>query len=161
VRIVLDTNVFISGVFFGGLPFQILRAWRNGKVTLALSIEILEEYQRVGRTLAKKFPGVDLDTILDLLAVSAELVSAPDLPEPVCEDPEDDLRCRRCGAEMRLIAFITDFRQTSRILEHIGEQTIRPPPLTAKTSPPGLSRPEFVDYIPDVNVYVQDPIYPD
>jgi len=62
---------------------------------------------------------------------------------------------------MRLIAFITDFRQTSRILEHIGEQTIRPPPLTAKTSPPGLSRAEAVDYIPDVDAYVQDPIYPD
>ena len=90
MRIVLDTNVFISGVFFGGLPFQILKAWQDGKVNLVLSIEILEEYQRVGRTLAKKFPGVDLDPILDLLAVSAELVSAPDLPEPVCEDPEDD-----------------------------------------------------------------------
>ena len=73
----------------------------------------------------------------------------------------DPLRCRRCGAEMRLIAFITDFRQTSRILEHIGEQTIRPPPLTTKTSPAGLSRPEAVDYIPDVDAYVQDPIYPD
>jgi hypothetical protein len=73
----------------------------------------------------------------------------------------DPLRCRRCGAEMRLIAFITDFRQTSRILEHIGEQTIRPPPLAAKTSPPGRSRTEAVDYIPDVDLYVQDPIYPD
>jgi hypothetical protein len=73
----------------------------------------------------------------------------------------DPLRCRKYGAEMRIIAFITDFRQTSRILEHMGEQTIRPPPLTAKTSPPGLSRVEAVDYIPDVDAYVQDPIYPD
>lgn len=50
----------------------------------------------------------------------------------------DPRRCRRCGAQMRLTAFITDFRQTSRILEHIGEQTIRPPPLTTKTSPRAL-----------------------
>ena len=62
---------------------------------------------------------------------------------------------------MRLIAFITDFRQTSRILEHIGEQTIRPPPLTTKTSPPALSQAGAVEYIPDVDAYVQDPIYPD
>jgi hypothetical protein len=73
----------------------------------------------------------------------------------------DPLRCGNCGRQMRIIAFVTDFRQISRILEHIGEQTIRPPPLTAKTSPPGLSRPEAVDYIPDVDAYVQDPIYPD
>ena len=39
----------------------------------------------------------------------------------------DPLRCRNCGRQMRIIAFITDFRQISRILEHIGEQTIRPP----------------------------------
>jgi len=73
----------------------------------------------------------------------------------------DPLHCRRCGAEMRIIAFVTDFRQVSRILEHIGEQTIRLPPLTAKTSPPRLSQAEAVDYIPDVDAYVQDPIYPD
>jgi hypothetical protein len=73
----------------------------------------------------------------------------------------DPLRCRKCGAEMRIIAFVTDFHQVQRILEHIGERTIRPPPLTANTSPPGLSRTEAVDYIPDVDAYVQDPIYPD
>jgi predicted nucleic acid-binding protein len=27
MRVVLDTNVFISGVFFGGPPHQILKAW--------------------------------------------------------------------------------------------------------------------------------------
>jgi hypothetical protein len=35
------------------------------------------------------------------------------------------------------------------------------PALTAKTSPPALSQTEAVDYIPDVDLYVQDPIYPD
>ena len=73
----------------------------------------------------------------------------------------DPLRCGNCGAEMRIIAFITDLWQTRRILEPIGEQTIRPPPLRPKTSPPGLSRAEVVDYIPDVDAYVQNPIYPD
>ena len=73
----------------------------------------------------------------------------------------DPLRCRNCGRQMRIIAFVTDFRQVNKILEHTGEQTIRPPPLTAKTSPPGVSRAEAVDYIPDVDAYVQDPIYPD
>jgi hypothetical protein len=62
---------------------------------------------------------------------------------------------------MRIIAFVTDFRQVSRILEHIGERTIRSPTLMAKTSPPGLPWAQAVDYIPDVDAYVQDPIYPD
>jgi predicted nucleic acid-binding protein len=37
VKIVLDTNVFVSGVFFSGPPHQILQAWRGGKVQLAIA----------------------------------------------------------------------------------------------------------------------------
>ena len=29
VKVVLDTNVFVSGVFFSGSPFEILSAWRD------------------------------------------------------------------------------------------------------------------------------------
>jgi len=73
----------------------------------------------------------------------------------------DPLLCRKCGAEMRLIAFVTDFHQVQKILEHIGEQTIRPPPLEPKISTHDLSQVEPVDDIPDLDVYVQDPICPD
>jgi len=34
MRIILDTNVFISGIFFTGPPSHILKAWRDGKVQL-------------------------------------------------------------------------------------------------------------------------------
>jgi putative PIN family toxin of toxin-antitoxin system len=90
VKIILDTNVFISGVFFTGVPYQILRAWREGKVQLVISQEMLEEYQRVGKTLAQQFPGIELGPILELLTVKAELIVAPGLPQPVCDDPDDD-----------------------------------------------------------------------
>ena len=43
MKVVLDTNVFVSGVFFGGPPLKILEAWRDGKVQLLLSPAILEE----------------------------------------------------------------------------------------------------------------------
>jgi putative PIN family toxin of toxin-antitoxin system len=52
VKVVLDTNVFVSGVFFGGVPGRILEAWRDGALTLLVSVAILDEYRRVGRLLA-------------------------------------------------------------------------------------------------------------
>jgi len=99
VRIVLDTNVLVSAVFFGGVPGRILEAWRDGTVRLVLSAEILDEYQRVGRILASGFPGVDIDPFLSLLAVEAEVVEAPPLPAPVSSDPDDDkfLACAIAG----------------------------------------------------------------
>lgn len=51
MRVILDTNVFISGVFFGGPPSRILEGWHDGRVTLVLSPEILDEYQRVAAEL--------------------------------------------------------------------------------------------------------------
>lgn len=90
MRIIVDTNVFVSGIFFGGVPGRILDAWRDARVRLVLSAEILEEYQRVGQELATQYPGVDLQPFLGLLTVEAEFVEAPDLPEAVSADPDDD-----------------------------------------------------------------------
>lgn len=90
MRIVLDTNVFVSGIFFTGPPSQILKAWRDGKVQLLVSSSILEEYHRVGIELASQFQDVDLNPFLDLLTVQAEIILAPTLPPIIHEDPSDD-----------------------------------------------------------------------
>jgi putative PIN family toxin of toxin-antitoxin system len=65
VKVVLDTNVFVSGVFFNGPPFEILQAWRDGKIQLELSFEILEEYRQVGEILAKDHPAIDIQPIFN------------------------------------------------------------------------------------------------
>jgi len=90
VKVVLDTNVFISGVFFSGPPYRILKAWRDGKIQIVVSPDILEEYQHVGETHANQFPEIDLHPILDLLTLNAEIVPSERLAEPVCRDPDDD-----------------------------------------------------------------------
>jgi putative PIN family toxin of toxin-antitoxin system len=57
---------------------------------LAISPEILGEYRRVGEILAEQFPAIDLRPILDLVAANAEIFPVQGLPEPVCDDPDDD-----------------------------------------------------------------------
>jgi len=106
VKIILDTNVFISGVFFSGPPYQILKAWRDDKIQLVISQEILEEYNRVGKSLAEQFPGIDLNPILDLLTVKAQLTMAPSLPDHVCDDPDDDkfLACAIAGKSKLIVS---------------------------------------------------------
>ena len=90
MRVILDTNVFVSGAFFGGIPARILGAWRDARVQLVLSAEIFEEYRRVGQILEDRYPGVDPEPLLALLAVHVEFVEAPALIEPVSADPDDD-----------------------------------------------------------------------
>jgi putative PIN family toxin of toxin-antitoxin system len=89
MRVILDTNVILSAIFFGGIPGRILNATRDGELTIVLSLEILDEYRATAERLAKKFD-VEYEEILDWIAVHSEMVAAPELSEPVCADPDDD-----------------------------------------------------------------------
>ena len=50
IRIVLDTNVFVSS-FFGDNPRKIVDLWNSGEVILCLSRPIIAEYVEVLRRL--------------------------------------------------------------------------------------------------------------
>jgi putative PIN family toxin of toxin-antitoxin system len=125
VRIVLDTNVFVSGVFFDGPSYQILKTWRDGNVQMVISQEILEEYQRVGETLADQFPGVDLGPILQLLTLKAELTQAPSLPEPVCDDPDDD-KFLACALASNSEMIISGDKHLLKVSGYCGINVLRP-----------------------------------
>ena len=97
MRIVLDTNVFVSGVFFGGQPGKILSLWRDGKVKLVLSPDILEEYIEVLHRLEKLYPPVEVQPIINLILAGSEIITAAPLDEPVAIGPDDDkfIACAR------------------------------------------------------------------
>ena len=46
IRVVIDTNVFVSS-FFGGKPRKIIELWKNGTILLCLSAKIVDEYTDV------------------------------------------------------------------------------------------------------------------
>jgi len=50
MRVVVDTNVFVSS-FFGGIPRKIVDLWKKGQIILCLSKPIVEEYVEVLRRL--------------------------------------------------------------------------------------------------------------
>jgi uncharacterized protein len=90
LKVVIDTNVFVSGIFFNGPPYQVLKAWRDSKIELIVSLDILDEYRRVAEILAEEHPTINLAPILGLVIQNAVIYSAPKLSDAVCEDPDDD-----------------------------------------------------------------------
>ena len=90
MKVVIDTNVFVSGVFFKGPPYEILKAWRAGRFELVISQEIFAEYQRVGDDLLQDYPSVELQPALNFIKQNIELVNAKPFAESVCSDPDDD-----------------------------------------------------------------------
>jgi putative PIN family toxin of toxin-antitoxin system len=90
VKIVLDTNVLVSGIFFSGPPAQILRAFGQSKLRLIVTPDILEEYNRVAAELHEHYPGIETSRILELIVIGSEICVPAELEHPICTDPNDD-----------------------------------------------------------------------
>jgi putative PIN family toxin of toxin-antitoxin system len=125
LRVVVDTNVLISGVFFGGWPYRVLEAWRDGRVELVVSQGVLEEYWAVARRLSEEFPGVDAEPFLEMVSARARVVEAAELPAPVCTDREDDkfLACALAGGA-RVI--VSGDRELQRVSGYRGIEVLSP-----------------------------------
>ena len=77
MRVVLDTNVLLSGLAYpNSIPGKILAAWRFGSLEVVLSTFILEELRRVLPRLAHRhgLNAQQIDDLIDILSVKAEIV---------------------------------------------------------------------------------------
>lgn len=90
MKVVIDTNVFISGIFWSGPPADILKAWYRKAFILCFTPSIRDEYSRVAYGLAKKYSDIDVAPYLELIPTYSEMVADRKLPEPVSRDPDDD-----------------------------------------------------------------------
>lgn len=101
MKVVLYTNVLISGIFFGGLPRAVLDRWAEERFQLQVSPLILDEYVRTCERLSESHPGLDFQPILASIIGHGKLV--PDFTSSVSitADPDDDkfmLCARDAGA---------------------------------------------------------------
>lgn len=88
MRAVLDTNVLLSAILFGGVPRRLLQAVIDGRLRLVTSRHLLDEFEEI---LEEKFgfakaAAVETRSELEVLA---EVVEPEDVPK-VCRDPDDD-----------------------------------------------------------------------
>lgn len=91
MKVILDTNVLASGIFFeSGLPGKIVIAFIEDKFELVISPEILDEYVEIVTKLQADSPKLDIDKFLDKIFRLATMCIAEKLSEPVSQDPDDD-----------------------------------------------------------------------
>jgi putative PIN family toxin of toxin-antitoxin system len=92
LRVVVDTNVLLSGIAFpGSIPGKIIAAWRHGSVEVLLSEFILDELRRVLPRLAHRhgLSAAEIDDLADILAIQAELVAPLPATDPALRDAND------------------------------------------------------------------------
>ena len=57
MKIVIDTNVLISGVFFGGFPRKVLSSVVEKRITACATTEIIDEYEEIIQEMVERKQG--------------------------------------------------------------------------------------------------------
>lgn len=90
MKVVLDTNVLVSGIFFGGAPRQILDAWVEGRFELFLTPLIFDEYLQTCGRLATSHPNLEYQAVLATIVGHGTLIADLAASDPITADPDDD-----------------------------------------------------------------------
>lgn len=90
MKVVLDTNVVVSGIFFGGVPRAVLEAWADGLFEWFLSPSIFDEYVRTCDRLRAAHPTLEFQGLLTSIVGHGTLVPDVEAKEPITADPDDD-----------------------------------------------------------------------
>ena len=85
----LDTNVWLSALVFGGKPRQIVALFARGFVSVVVSEEILTEMRRNVRRAFPDFSD-DLARMEALIEQDAEMAQLGTVTIAVCRDPNDN-----------------------------------------------------------------------
>ena len=92
LRVVLDTNVLLSGIAYpASVPGKILAAWRHGSINVLLSPYILDELRRVLPRLAHRhgLTSAEIEDLVDVLSIQAEVIEPLPGAEPDLRDVGD------------------------------------------------------------------------
>jgi putative PIN family toxin of toxin-antitoxin system len=90
VKVILDTNVLLSGLFFGGIPLKVIETCFDGTARMVVSPEIIEEYKEAGSHLQKTHKLPSFNKTLGLLIQRATIVYTKPLEQQICRDSDDD-----------------------------------------------------------------------
>jgi len=124
IKIVLDTNVFISALFWRGTPYQIFKRILEGAFLNFTSPQILEELKR--RLLDKfKLPSEKVKEFLEIIVFNSQIVSPKKKLNIVKKDPSDN-KIIECALEAKASFIISGDEHLLEIKESQGIKIISP-----------------------------------
>ena len=125
MKVVIDTNVFVSS-FFGGNPRKIIDLWKKGDINLCLSKDILDEYIEVLHRIGLKDEN-EIEELLSLFAKGFDILFTTKTPKirVVKDDPDDD-KFIECAVALKAEIVITGDKVLRAMGEYAGVKILTP-----------------------------------
>ena len=125
MKVVVDTNIFVSS-FFGGNPRKIIDLWKRDEISLCLSKDILDEYvdvlQRIGLGDER-----EIEELLSFFAKGMNIIFTTKTPKikAVKDDPDDD-KFIECAIALEAEVIITGDKALKKIGKYMGIRILTP-----------------------------------
>lgn len=122
MRIVLDTNVIASAIFFGGKPKEVVDLLMNDKIDCFATVEIIEEYMETVEYLREKYsknaprlPLFDIESKITLIESKSKL--------NVCRDPDDN-KFIECALDAKCYYIVSGDKDLLDVKKHKSVQIV-------------------------------------
>jgi len=100
IRAVIDTNVIVSAILFGGIPGKLISLWKSGRITPLASKDMIDEYIKVLAYPKFKLSENEINYIFyNEILPYFEVVTPKPGRKIIQEDPSDDkfIHCAESG----------------------------------------------------------------
>ena len=122
MRIVVDTNVIASAVYFGGKPYDLLKLIMEEKVSAIASKEIVDEYEEILARLQHKFPKLSKSIPFQEIVGKFTVINvSSDIR--ICRDSDDD-KFISCAVDGRCIYIVSGDNDLLSLKDYDGIEII-------------------------------------
>ena len=105
MRIIIDTNIVISGAFFNGLPKTILKSVADEKFDVFISDEILKEYHKSVNEMLEKDKYHLNFALFEAFMKNIKMIESKSNVK-ICRDPDDD-KFINCAIDAKAIYIVS------------------------------------------------------
>ena len=120
MKVVIDTNIFISSFLSKSFPRKVFDLWMDGTIDICLSESIVTEYIRVLEKLGLK-EEKEIDEILSLFARGYHTIFTSKTPtlKIVEEDPDDD-KFFECAVALKAEYIVSGDKAVLKVKDYFG-----------------------------------------
>jgi putative PIN family toxin of toxin-antitoxin system len=125
MKIVIDSNVFVSSFFWGGYPREVFERVINGLDELYITDEILKEITSVMNSSKFVANSDEIEDYIKIIEKYSKKIISKNVLEPISRDKDDD-KILQCGLDGGVDFIVTGDKDLLVLIEYEQIKIIKP-----------------------------------
>ncbi|MBS3092245.1 putative toxin-antitoxin system toxin component, PIN family [Candidatus Pacearchaeota archaeon] len=123
---IIDTNIFVSGIFWeGNFCSQIIDEWKNKKFELVSSVEIIDEFVETLKNFKIQMPDEMIEEWRNLIIENSIMVE-PTIKLDAIKDDPDDNKFLEAGISGNVDLVISQDKHLLKLKQYRGIKIVSP-----------------------------------